>query len=89
MGDKRKEKLCYWGAFFGSIVGLVIAKTYQAWAILFVTQGMRLANVSGWKGGINTPFWIWATEKPVIFLWVVVTIFILVGLLFTKFLVEE
>ncbi|MFD1039686.1 hypothetical protein ACFQ3N_14960 [Virgibacillus byunsanensis] len=83
----KSENNILWGGFFGFVIGLVVSKVYQSWAILYRAEGMEFSGESAWKDGIlSTPLWVRATKHSLGFTIVVVFIFIIIGIQFTKYL---
>ncbi|MDX5474398.1 MAG: hypothetical protein LPK00_02575 [Bacillaceae bacterium] len=74
-----------WGGFFGLLVGYMVAKVYQSWAILFLSSGIELMAdpIKGWD---QQPLWVIATKYPTSFSVIVSVIFGVIGILFTKYL---
>ena len=74
-----------WGGFFGLLVGYMVAKIYQSWAILFLTSGIELMAdpIKGWD---QQPLWVIATKYPTSFSVIVSIIFCVIGILFAKYL---
>ncbi len=79
--------LYYWGAFFGWVIGMIFTKVYQLWAVWFYGEGSRIAGVDGWWTN-SPPLWATAYNHPHTFNVVLTTFFIIMGLLFVKFLLE-
>lgn len=77
----RKDIVELWGVIIGLVVGFIVAKVYQIWAILFIYQGSRYAGIDGW---FNTALWDVATRNPLAFLIVVEIIFAVLGYLFVR-----
>jgi hypothetical protein len=79
-----------WGGFFGFVIGIVVAKVYQSWAILYRAEGTGFSGENGWRDGIlSTPLWVRATDHPLGFTIVIVIVFILIGMLFVKYLTNQ
>lgn len=69
------------GLFLGGVQGFILAKVYQIWAILYWTEGMRIAGQDGYS---DTPIWVFSIENPTLFLIIVVVVFALIGNLIQK-----
>ncbi|MFC4323287.1 hypothetical protein [Litchfieldia salsa] len=83
----NNENNVLWGAFFGFVLGLLVSKVYLSWAILYRTEGTVYSGENGWRDGIlSTPLWVRATDHPLGFTIGVITIFILIGILFIRYL---
>lgn len=70
-----------WGTFFGVVIGFVISKIYQIWAILFRGDGMHYAGVKSWHA---TTLWEIATEHPEGFLITIEILFGVIGYIFVN-----
>lgn len=68
-----------WGIFIGLVIGYVIAKIYLIWAMLFETDGLRMARLTSWSG---TPLWEIATRNPDKFTIGIIIIFSALGYIF-------
>ncbi|MFE8702747.1 hypothetical protein ACFYKX_19270 [Cytobacillus sp. FJAT-54145] len=78
-----------WGGLFGFVVGLVVAKVYQSWAILYRLEGSVFSGDTGWRDGLlSTPLYIRATDHSLGFTIVVILVFITVGVQFAKYLTK-
>lgn len=74
-----------WGGFFGFVLGLIVSKVYQSWAILYRVEGTGFSGENGWRDGIlSTPLWVRATDHPLGFTIVIIVVFIIIGILFAK-----
>jgi hypothetical protein len=79
-----------WGGFFGFVLGLIVAKVYSGWAIIYRLDGTGFSGVDGWRSGIlRTPLWVRATDYPMTFTIIVVLLFVIIGVLFTKYLINR
>lgn len=79
----KKELTYLIGGTIGSVLGFILAKVYQIWAILYETEGVALEGVSSWEG---TPLWKTVNENPGTTSFTVTILFLGVGLLFSYFL---
>jgi hypothetical protein len=75
----------YLGALIGLVIGYVISKIYQIWAIVYRENHFDLHMQNSWNTK-NPPLWISATENPEVFSFWVVFIYIIVGLIFVTIL---
>ncbi|SEC40315.1 hypothetical protein [Paenibacillus sp. GP183] len=75
----------YLGALIGVVIGYVISKIYQIWAIVYRESHFDLHMQNSWNAK-NPPLWITATENPEVFSFWVVFIFIIVGVIFVRIL---
>lgn len=74
------------GLFLGSVVGFLLAKVYQIWAILYWVEGMNIAGQDGYR---NTPIWVFSIENPNLFLFIVVALFAAAGNLIQKGFIKK
>lgn len=74
-----------WGGFFGVILGFIVAKVYQTWAIAYRDSQYDLNPVTGWDTG-SPPIWIYATEHPTSYSLIVVSFFFVIGILFVAYM---
>lgn len=74
------------GLFLGSVVGFLLAKVYQIWAILYWVEGMNIAGQDGYR---NTPIWVFSIENPNLFLFIVVAFFAAAGNLIQKGFIKK
>ncbi len=74
----------FWGALCGTIVGFIVAKVYETWAILFSRYGVH----SGFyfNGPVSTPLWVRASQNPLLVTVVVVILYGTLGVLFVLYL---
>lgn len=74
-----------WAGFIGLVIGFVVAKVYQIWAILFIEYGRSLMHepITGWN---SKPLWVLATEYPSMFVFIVSLIFMTFAIVFMRFL---
>ncbi|MET3728319.1 hypothetical protein ABID52_001900 [Fictibacillus halophilus] len=50
MEDLRKLELTYFLGFTtGAVIGFILAKVYQTWAILYEIRGRELDSLMNWK----------------------------------------
>ncbi|TMU85100.1 hypothetical protein FGG79_14550 [Bacillus sp. BHET2] len=76
----KKELTWFIGGTAGLIIGFVICKIYQIWAILYEDQGLALEGVTSWEG---TPLWKTVNDNPGTALFVIMVFFLIVGLCFS------
>ncbi|RXZ79346.1 hypothetical protein EBB07_23095 [Paenibacillaceae bacterium] len=70
----------YLGGFIGLILGYLISKVYQIWVIVYIKKGTRI--------DIYPIFWEVAYERPALFTFWVVLIFIVICIVFVKVLFD-
>jgi hypothetical protein len=75
----------YLGALIGGVIGYVISKIYQIWAIVYRESQFDPHMPKSWNTN-SPPLWITATENPKMFSFLVVFIFIIVGVVFVRIL---
>ncbi|WP_164472673.1 hypothetical protein [Cohnella candidum] len=75
----------YLGALIGLVVGYVISKIYEIWAIAYRETHFDPHMTNSWQSDIP-PLWITATEKPSLFSLLVILIYIVVGVVFVRIL---
>ncbi|WP_409250626.1 hypothetical protein V1502_10635 [Bacillus sp. SCS-153A] len=81
------ENNILWGGLFGFILGLLVSKVYQSWAILYRAEGTDFSGENGWRDGIlSTPLWVRATDHPLGFTIVIIIVSVIIGVLFAKYL---
>lgn len=73
-----------WGALGGAILGFIVAKVFETWAILFSRYGVH--NGSYQIGPLYTPLWIQANNHPTRVAVVVVILYAILGVLFVLYL---
>lgn len=78
----------YLGGFFGGILGFIIAKIYQIWAMIYRETRFDSNMPSSWPSD-SPPLWIRATEHPSKFSFWVVVLFIIVGIVSTVVLLNN
>ena len=79
-----KDTEALWGALFGAILGFIIAKVYETWAILFGRYGVH--NGFYFNGPLTTPLWVRASQHPTVFTLVVIVLYAIIGVLFVLYL---
>lgn len=75
----------YLGALIGVVIGYVISKIYQIWAIVYRESHFDLHMQNSWNSN-SPPLWITATENPKVFSFWVIIIFIIIGVIFVRIL---
>ena len=70
------------GIFLGSVLGFIVSKIYQIWAIVYRDSQYDDNPVTSWRTE-SPPTWITATESPNSFSMSVITFFIIISILFT------
>ncbi|SCY55809.1 hypothetical protein [Alkaliphilus peptidifermentans] len=86
MKKSSKEIWYLWGSFWSVVIGLIVSKVYLTWAFLFYTEGYQFWGFNSWT---NDRLWMWATENHQFFMVLTLTIFISIGCLFVKFLIDN
>ncbi|MDM5317152.1 hypothetical protein QUF49_14180 [Fictibacillus sp. b24] len=86
MENLRKLELAYFLGFTtGAVIGFILAKVYQTWALLYEMRGRELDSLTNWQ---HTPLWQTVNENPGITTLIVTLLFSAIGLcfahLFTK-----
>lgn len=76
------------GGIVGLVVGLMFSKIYQIWAIAYQVSHLDPAMPTAW-GQYEQPLWALATEHPRTFTWVVVLLFIGLGMVFVNILLRS
>ncbi|NMO98262.1 hypothetical protein [Paenibacillus lemnae] len=75
----------YLGALSGLIIGYVISKIYQVWAIVYRESRFDPNMSDSWNTN-SPPIWVTATENPNSFSFWVVLIYIIIGIIFVRLL---
>jgi hypothetical protein len=75
----------YLGALIGLVIGYVISKIYQIWAIVYRESHFDPHMTNSWNSN-SPPLWITATENPNLFSFWVILIYIIVGIVFVRIL---
>ncbi|MFC6331984.1 hypothetical protein ACFP56_05060 [Paenibacillus septentrionalis] len=75
----------YLGALIGLVIGYVISKIYQIWAIVYLESNLD-PNMTNSRNTNSPPLWITATENPNSFSFWVTLIYIIVGVICVKIL---
>lgn len=70
----------FWGAFGGMVLGFIVAKVFETWAMLFNQYGVH--NGSYMVGPLTTPLWVQAVHHPAVVTWIVVILYGILGVLF-------
>ncbi|MBB3112869.1 hypothetical protein FHS18_004971 [Paenibacillus phyllosphaerae] len=78
----------YLGGFFGGVLGYIISKIYQIWAIVYRESQFDVNMTSSWPSG-SPPLWITATEHPMRFSFWMVLIYIIIGVVSTIILLNR
>ncbi len=73
-----------WGAIFGMVLGFIIAKVFETWAILFSRYGIH--NGSYMVGPMTTPLWVQASNHPTAITALTVVLYGIIGILFVLYL---
>ncbi|WP_138416640.1 hypothetical protein [Aquibacillus sediminis] len=68
--------------FIGYVLGFIVAKVYQTWAIVYRESQYDLNRPTQWETE-SPPAWAFATESPNSFFALVVLFFIFICILFT------
>jgi hypothetical protein len=76
------------GMVIGAVLGFIVSKVYQAWAILYRETHYDPNKSMGWRTDMP-PTWVFATENPTIFHAVIMILFILLAGLCTFYLRER
>jgi hypothetical protein len=77
----KKEITYFIGGTVGVVIGFTFAMIYHIWAIFYETKGLALEGVTSWDGG--KPLWKSVNENPGTATFIITTLFLLVGLLFS------
>lgn len=77
-----------WGAFWSWVIGTLFSKVYILWAVWFQGEGHINAGIDGWVTELP-PLWYVAFTHPRRFQIVCTGIFVLIGLLFVRFLIKN
>lgn len=70
------------GIFLGFVLGFLVSKVYQTWAIVYRDSHYDNNRPTSWMTD-SPPNWITVTENPDSFLSFVVFLFIIIGIIFT------
>lgn len=73
-----------WGALGGAVLGFIIAKVFETWAILFSRYGVH--NGSYLVGPFTTPLWVQASNHPTVVTVLTVILYGIIGVLFVLYL---
>lgn len=86
----KNSNLYFWGMFIGFIIGLMVAKIYQSWAILFRMRGKDWIGITSWyQNGIDAPLWVLATDYPAHFTLAVTASLSFAGFLFVRTIINK
>ncbi|MCM3633508.1 hypothetical protein [Paenibacillus camelliae] len=75
----------YLGALIGLVIGYVISKIYQIWAIVYRESNFDPHMIDSLETN-SPPLWITATENPNLFSFWVTLIYIIVGVICVRIL---
>ncbi len=70
------------GVFLGIVLGFIVSKVYQTWAIVYRETWFDPNRLTSWPAH-NEPLWIHATENPTGFLLAVILLFGIISAAFT------
>ncbi|HIW32713.1 MAG TPA: hypothetical protein IAA29_07990 [Candidatus Paenibacillus intestinavium] len=73
----------YLGGIIGLVVGFVVSKIYQIWAILYQQSNYGTHKLTSWDSDAP-PLWLTATEHSAMFTFWIVLIYIIIGVIFVK-----
>lgn len=73
-----------WGALSGAVLGFVVAKVFETWALLFSRYGVHSGSYM--VGPFTTPLWVQASSHPTMVTTVVVILYAMLGVLFVLYL---
>lgn len=81
----KKEMTYIIGGTLGLVLGFILAKVYQVWAILYETEGLSLQGVTSWEG---KPLWKSINENPGMATFVITFSLFFIGLFFSFLLIR-
>lgn len=72
-----------WGAVCGAVLGFIVAKVFETWAVLFDRYGIHQGFMNG---PFTTPLWVPASNHPMVVTIVTVILYAILGVLFVLYL---